>query len=207
MRSPVSTSAQPSISSKVTRWLLLCISAFAWSALAFSSGPCWAKKPFEDKFDAQIRSASERYLPGWDWKWWKAQIYQESRFNPNAVSPVGAAGLCQAMPATFAEWKGIFGWGATASPKNSDLCITGGAWEMARQRKFWTAPRSEDDRRRLAQAGYNAGAGNILKAQKRCPPGTTWAQVSACLPSITGRYAEETLTYVERINRWYLEML
>ena len=34
---------------------------------------------------------------------WGAQLHQESRFDPNAISSAGAVGLAQVMPATFAD--------------------------------------------------------------------------------------------------------
>lgn len=37
---------------------------------------------------------------GWDWRLMAAQCYQESAFDPNAVSWAGAQGLMQIMPAT-----------------------------------------------------------------------------------------------------------
>ena len=43
---------------------------------------------------------------GWDWRLLAAQCYQESAFDPNAVSWAGAQGLMQIMPAT-AEKLGI----------------------------------------------------------------------------------------------------
>lgn len=167
---------------------------------------CSAKKLFEDAYDTQIRQASELYLPAWDWHWWKAQLYQESLLRPDAVSYVGAAGICQAMPATFAQWRTHFGWSATAAPTVASYCITGGAWYMANLRGGWKAKRSEDDRRRLAQASYNAGSGNILRAQMKCRNTTSWSEISPCLVLVTGKYSKETLTYVARIQVWYMEM-
>lgn len=45
---------------------------------------------------------------GWksdvDWLLLKALVKQETGFNPDAVSPARAKGLCQFMDATFAEW-------------------------------------------------------------------------------------------------------
>jgi membrane-bound lytic murein transglycosylase F len=43
------------------------------------------------------------YLKALDWRLLKAQAVAESELNPDARSPVGAQGLCQFMPATFAE--------------------------------------------------------------------------------------------------------
>lgn len=49
-------------------------------------------------YDAYFR----KYAPkcGWDWRLLAAQSYQESMFNPNAISFAGACGLMQIMPST-----------------------------------------------------------------------------------------------------------
>ena len=74
---------------------------------------------------------------------------------------------------------------------------------MARLRRAWSAPRPEDERHRLAQASYNAGLGNVLRAQRLCGTASIWVEISACLPRVTGaRNARETTTYVQRIARW-----
>ncbi len=49
-------------------------------------------------FDDIIRSYSDSI--GWDWRLVASLIYQESRFNPSVISPVGAYGLMQVMPET-----------------------------------------------------------------------------------------------------------
>lgn len=55
----------------------------------------------ETKYDNLIKKWAEHYrLP---WKLIKAQIWQESNFDPNAVSNCGARGLMQLMPATARE--------------------------------------------------------------------------------------------------------
>lgn len=155
-----------------------------------------------DRYDAEIRAASARWLPGWDWRWWKAQLYQESLLDPTAVSPVGARGLAQFMPGTWDEVSAAMGLGAV-SPHVAEAAIEAGAYYMARLRRSWHSERPEDDRRELAQASYNAGLGNILKAQRACGNARAWRVIATCLHQITGRHAHETLTYVDRIRRWY----
>lgn len=155
-----------------------------------------------DRYDDQIKKSAELFLPGWDWRWWKAQLYQESRLNPSAVSPAGARGLAQIMPGTWRDEAPKLGY-TGLSPHAAEPAIMVGAHYMQRMRRTWSADRSEADRRRLAQASYNAGAGNIIKAQRACNNARDWPQISQCLPQITGANATETITYVQRIERWY----
>lgn len=157
--------------------------------------------PIGKKYDARIAAAVEMWWPDYPFPAaWKAQLYQESRLDPLAVSPVGAAGLAQFMPGTWAQITREMRLG-NVSPA-SEVAIDAGAYYMRKLRRSWSAPRPAEDRQRLAQASYNAGLGNILEAQERCggPPG--WREISACLPAVTGRHAQETLTYVERIAKW-----
>ena len=157
----------------------------------------------DSKYDVEIVRAAKLWLPMWDHRWWKAQLFQESRLRPDAVSPVGAQGLCQAMPGTWKDISRALRWG-TVSPFVARYCIEGGAYYMAQQRRMWKSERPESDRRQLAQASYNAGAGNILKAQKACNGARNWPVIVTCLPRITGaKNTHETTTYVERIERWY----
>lgn len=57
-----------------------------------------AKRGRISVYDAFFR----KYAPncGWDWRLLAAQSYQESMFNPNAISFAGACGLMQIMPST-----------------------------------------------------------------------------------------------------------
>lgn len=179
------------------RWIGICllIAMLAGCSSAIA-GPL-----FPDRFDPQIRAASAQYLPGRPWLEWRAQLYQESRLDPAAVSPVGARGLAQFMPGTWTEVARQLRLPPGTSP-HQDIAIQAGAYYMARLRASWTAPRPDDDRQRLAQASYNAGLGNILRAQQRCG-GATWAEISPCLQAVTGRHAAETLGYVTSIARWH----
>ena len=53
-------------------------------------------------YDSYFKEAARRV--GWDWRLFAAQCYQESGFDPNAVSWAGACGLMQLMPSTAAQY-------------------------------------------------------------------------------------------------------
>ncbi len=65
-----------------------------------------------DPVSAAVAEASRRFsIPE---VWIKAVMRQESRGNPAAVSPVGAIGLMQVMPKTYAELRARHGLGTDA---------------------------------------------------------------------------------------------
>lgn len=171
-----------------------------WAPLSSSASS------FPDRYDRQIEDAAERWLPGVDWRLWKAQLYQESLLDPAAVSPVGAAGLAQFMPGTWAEVSRQLGYEAV-SPHMAGPAIDAGAYYMARLRRGWNSPRPEADRHSLAAASYNAGFGNILAAQRVCGGAVEYAEIIRCLPEVTGHYSRETITYVQRIWKYWTQMV
>lgn len=178
------------------RLLLLCITV----CVGLASASSWAGS-FPDRYDRQIKAAVERYWGDYpDWLSWKAQLYQESRLNPHAVSPVGAAGLAQFMPGTWAQVQRELRLPPRSSP-HQDIALEAGAYYMAKLRAQWKTERPVFEKNRLAQASYNAGLGNILAAQRLCG-GLMWDDFSPCLSRVTGRHATETVGYVDQIARW-----
>jgi membrane-bound lytic murein transglycosylase F len=188
---------------------LLLTLGFVITGFVFSASVSSQPQSFSSRFDARFAKESRLFLPGVDWKLLKAQCYQESLLDPQAVSHAGAMGLCQFMPGTWKDAKKALGLFATASPYDADLSITAAAWYMGKLRGVWTARRPDDDRHRLALACYNAGCGHILKAQKKCGSARHYPDiVPPCLPMVTGTHSRETITYVERImERHYPAML
>lgn len=135
----------------------------------------------------------------------KAQYWQESRLDSNARSPVGAEGIAQFMPGTWAEISKAMGYGL-ADRRLAGPAIAGGAYLMHRMRANWSAPRPWQDRHELALASYNAGLGHILAAQKACGSPALYPEIMACLPEITGPHARETLGYAPAIFRTWAQM-
>ena len=81
-----------------------------------------------------------------------AVIQQESRYDAKAVSPVGARGLMQLMPATAKRFK-------CDDPANQVCNVEAGTKYLA-----WLLKRFNGDVK-LALAGYNAGEGSVDKHQ------------------------------------------
>lgn len=106
-----------------------------------------------DPQHAAIRSRIEHYaakygIPASIGIW---QIWQESRFNPNAQSSAGAKGIAQFMPATAAEW-GVNVWDVESS-----LNGWGKYMRWILQQPYVAGNIS------YALAAYNGGVGNVKK--------------------------------------------
>jgi soluble lytic murein transglycosylase-like protein len=171
----------------------------------FSLPPSSEARQIPRKYDVQIKKAAGIYLPQTDWRLWKAQLWQESLLNPNAVSPVGAKGLAQFMPGTWNQVVrelGVYG----VQPQD-EFAIQAGAYYMAKLRKVWRSPRPEKDRHSLAMASYNAGTGNILKSQKLCGNVAEYEPIMSCLHRVTGKHAAETRGYAPKIYGHYARLL
>ena len=179
---------------------------FITIALFLISFPSWATVSLiPNKHDGAFRAWSAKYMPGRDWRLLKAQCWQESRFKDRAISPVGAQGLCQFMPATWKDTENSLK--IKGSPFDSQLNIQFAAFYMSRQRVFWSKVPSVIEMEKLATASYNAGRGNINRAWNRCGQAQTWDKVATCLPLITGKHSKETIDYVIKIWQFYGGML
>ena len=106
-----------------------------------------------------IIKAAARKIP-WDWRLLAALIFQESKFNPEAVSWVGAFGLMQLMPETAEK----FGVDSLSSDKEQ---IFAGADLLHSLDKQWKK-RVPDSAQRIhfVLASYNVGTAHVLDAMK-----------------------------------------
>ncbi|TMP23767.1 lytic transglycosylase domain-containing protein [Pseudoalteromonas ruthenica] len=179
--------------------LLLCLVCTLWPL------PSWSGVLFPDsRYDEQIKSAVKRFSPGRDPDLLKAQLWQESRFKVDAVSPVGAQGIAQFMPATWREQTAKLN--IKGSPNEPRLAIIVAARYMQQQYSFWSSARPEYDRENLALCNYNAGAGNCLKAQKLSGGEVLYPHIISHLPKVTGHHSRETIEYVNNIRRYQLQI-
>lgn len=103
-----------------------------------------------------------------------AQLWQESKFNPRAVSPVGAAGIAQFMPATAAAY------GLTAAERFDPAKAIDAQAHLMHDllRQFASVP--------LALAAYNAGPGNVSRCMCVPPFPETQGYVQSILALLGG---------------------
>ncbi len=146
-----------------------------------------------DRYDRYFKKYSKRYFgPLFDWHWFKAQAIAESALLRDAESHVGARGLMQIMPATYAEIN-------EKNPHFSKLeahkrnIAAGIYYNRMLYRKFQKV--AAQDKLYLTFASYNAGYGRILRAAKRANvEKKNWEDIKPFVPS-------ETRGYVRRIRK------
>ena len=141
--------------------------------------------------------------PAFDWRYFKAQAIAESRLKENAKSPVGAVGVMQIMPATYTDISKRYRYikGNSSSPKWS---IAAGIYYNRSIWNLFKAKRPFQDRLDFTFGAYNAGKGNIIKAQKHAKrlelDPDLWPSIEQTLPKVTGKHSKETLSYVKKIE-------
>lgn len=157
------------------------------------------------RYDRYFSKYSKRYFGlGFDWRYFKAQAVAESRLQPKAKSHVGASGIMQIMPRTFKEItrKNTYIRGSREQPRWN---IAAGIYYNRTLWKIWKAERSFQDRLDFMFGSYNAGRGNIIKAQKIAEKKglnpNLWRSVTQTLPEITCKRSAETIGYVRKINK------
>jgi soluble lytic murein transglycosylase-like protein len=106
-----------------------------------------------------------------------AVIAVESNYNPRAISPKGALGLMQLMPATARQY-GI------KNPMDVQQNIQGGAQHLRKLLDYFSNNKS------LALAAYNAGLGAVITHGGQIPP---FAETRSYVPEVLRRYASNRL--------------
>lgn len=107
-------------------------------------------------YDEQVQKYAEAY--GFDWALIVAQMYQESRFDPQAESWAGARGLMQILPTT-GELFGVEDLHAV------DTSIETGIRYLAWLHERFEPDLTVQDRMWFTLAAYNAGLGHVRDAR------------------------------------------
>jgi len=126
------------------------------------------EKKGEQSFSEIIKRASEKYSV--DERLINAVIKHESAFNPRAVSPAGAQGLMQLMPAT-ARALGV------TDPFDAEQNIMAGTRYLRQKIDEFNG------NLQLALAAYNAGSGAVRKYGGISPYPETQAYVKKVMKS------------------------
>ena len=151
---------------------------------------------------------------GWDWKLLAAVAYQESHWNPKAVSPTGVRGIMMLTRATAKEV-------GVKDRRNPVQSIIGGARYLRKVEQKIPKRIQNPDRLWFALASYNVGYGHLEDARILTRRGgrnpDKWEEVRKFLPLLTKKkyystvkrgYARgyEPVRYVANIRK-YMELL
>ncbi len=161
------------------------------------------------KYIEMYHEAADLY--GLDWKILAAMGYQESHWDPQAVSPTGVRGI---MMLTL-QTAGLMGVQNRLDARSS---IFGGAKYLDQIRKRFPDKLKEPDRIWFAMAAYNIGYYHVIDAQKiavkQGKNPDKWLDIQTTLPLLARKkwykktkygYARgwEPVKYVTNIRRYY----
>ncbi|MFC3121887.1 membrane-bound lytic murein transglycosylase MltF [Agaribacter flavus] len=159
----------------------------------------------------KYREMFEAHASEVDWRLLAAMSYQESHWNPKAVSPTGVRGMMMLTRAT-AKDMGI------KSRIDAEQSISGGARYFASLLRRIPARIQAPDRVWMAMAAYNVGLGHLEDARRITESlgynPDLWIDVKKHLPLLRQKkyykhtrygYArgDEAVNYVENIRRYY----
>jgi soluble lytic murein transglycosylase-like protein len=122
-----------------------------------------------------------------------AMVRQESRFNPQAVSPVGATGLMQVMPAAAAAAAGDDKLRTDRTP----LFDPAFNLRVGQDYFTWLLEKGVGHDLVRAVAAYNGGPTTVARAAQMLGDQADSLLLMECLP------AQETRTYVQRVLAGY----
>ncbi len=144
-----------------------------------------------------------------DWQLLAAISYQESKWDPNAVSPTGVRGLMMLTNATAAAM-------GVRDRTNPEQSIKGGAAYIKQVLNNIPDSVPQPDRTWMALAGYNMGPAHVNAARRLTARlgqnPDSWQDVAANLPRLVqenranGRAVpdiRQALHYVQQIRRYY----
>jgi membrane-bound lytic murein transglycosylase F len=179
-------------------------------------GNCTFRRHFKQrlpKLQGFFEAAAEQN--GLDWRLLAAMGYQESHWNPKAVSPTGVRGVMMLTQSTAKQ----LGVKNRLDPKES---IFGGARYLAQRIKKIPKRIPEPDRTWMALAAYNVGLGHLEDArvltERRKGNPDSWIEVKQHLPLLSKKkwykqtkhgYARgrEPVLYVKNIRNYYSLLL
>jgi 3,4-dihydroxy-2-butanone 4-phosphate synthase len=177
---------------------------FTWTVMLFGQ----VSSRDQERYDDIFRKYSKRFFgPAFDWQYFKAQALAESGLDPNAKSPVGARGVMQLMPGTYALIK-------KNKPELGDITdpeFNIGAGIM-HSRGLWHEWNGHEtpERLRFMFGSYNAGEGPILRAKKAARAKQldekAWTSIETVAPGVERWRYRETLPYVRKIEKNYREL-
>jgi membrane-bound lytic murein transglycosylase F len=110
------------------------------------------------EYDEILKEESE--MIHWDWRLLASMIYQESRFNPHAVSWAGAFGLMQLMPGTAKNY------GVTVESSPRAQIRAGIRFLKWLDERFSDEIPDQEERIKFVLAAYNIGYGHIQDARR-----------------------------------------
>jgi membrane-bound lytic murein transglycosylase F len=132
------------------------------------------------EFDDILKEESE--VINWDWRLLASMVYQESRFNPDAVSWAGAFGLMQLMPGT------ALNYGVSMDSTPREHIKAGIKFIQWLDDRFKNEISNQDERIKFVLAAYNIGYGHIQDARR-----------------LASKYGDDPNTWTGDVEEWLLK--